>query len=602
MKVKEIKLEKNHDGSVPYINSVLPVIPSNVLIDKSITGCGITYTEITASRHSLIIESYKSVCISKAMKHKNILSVTRDQTVDDILDYMMKRMKRNEYIKLITVPENLPKIQEASDILGIDITRDFFFLLDECQHPVQNSGWRPSLLLPLDIFFQSCHRAAVSATPLIMSDERFEKQGFQMLRIVPQWDYRVEARLIITNNTLVSLCASMTKYKDDTQLLIGCKSIRVIMALIKQFNIMGESAVFCSQESADKLKDEDFKHAYTQVEEKHLKQYNFMTSRFFDAVDIDLSFKPHLLLVSDVIARPHTLVDPATEAYQLTGRCRAGIQSFTVITNTNNTFPHFSDSEIDEILSCHRHCWQTISTLMETQNEQHLRTAYHDVRNSLPYTQLLDSRTGYPNAFLEDNWKKEFQLKSIYSEADSIIKAYKDCGKFILTVESEHWSYDDWMRLKLENPMISQRERWKIIVDCLDNLESVDGSFKQDILAGIKAYDADILEAYNLLGGDAIRDMRFVKKKIRQAVVAKKAELGTTAKPFLEMVYATFPLGVYPVSKIKKELCEIYKKLKVTPSGAVTARNIEQFFICERKTRKIKKKSTECYILHDKKM
>ena len=37
-------------------DAVMPEIPTNSIINKTVTGCGATYAEINAPRHSVIIE------------------------------------------------------------------------------------------------------------------------------------------------------------------------------------------------------------------------------------------------------------------------------------------------------------------------------------------------------------------------------------------------------------------------------------------------------------------------------------------------------------------------------------------------------------------
>ena len=48
LRIKNLGIMDGH-----YLVDVLPVIPSNVILDKTITGCGATTAEIKASRHSL---------------------------------------------------------------------------------------------------------------------------------------------------------------------------------------------------------------------------------------------------------------------------------------------------------------------------------------------------------------------------------------------------------------------------------------------------------------------------------------------------------------------------------------------------------------------
>ena len=56
MKINTIKLNKDKNGKVPYLKTILKEIPTDTVLCKTLTGLGATYGEIKAKRHSIIIE------------------------------------------------------------------------------------------------------------------------------------------------------------------------------------------------------------------------------------------------------------------------------------------------------------------------------------------------------------------------------------------------------------------------------------------------------------------------------------------------------------------------------------------------------------------
>ena len=62
----------------------------------------------------------------------------------------------------------------------------------------------------------------------------------------------------------------------------------MIYQLIEKLGITEQSTVFCATKSVDKLKRKGFKCAYENWDKAHMKQYNFFTSRFYTALDIEL--------------------------------------------------------------------------------------------------------------------------------------------------------------------------------------------------------------------------------------------------------------------------------------------------------------------------
>ena len=61
------------DSPDKHLSDLLEEIPSNVILYKTLTGIGATYSEIKAQRHSIIIEPNVPVIIGKCNsdKHKN---------------------------------------------------------------------------------------------------------------------------------------------------------------------------------------------------------------------------------------------------------------------------------------------------------------------------------------------------------------------------------------------------------------------------------------------------------------------------------------------------------------------------------------------------
>ena len=57
MNTINIQINKNKEGKTQYLTEVLPQIPTNVILYKTLTGLGATYGELKADRNSIIIET-----------------------------------------------------------------------------------------------------------------------------------------------------------------------------------------------------------------------------------------------------------------------------------------------------------------------------------------------------------------------------------------------------------------------------------------------------------------------------------------------------------------------------------------------------------------
>ena len=65
-------------------------IPSNVILDKTLTGIGATYAELHSCRNSIIIEPNVPVIVGKTAKNGDWLAVYSNTTVAQIKKYLKR--------------------------------------------------------------------------------------------------------------------------------------------------------------------------------------------------------------------------------------------------------------------------------------------------------------------------------------------------------------------------------------------------------------------------------------------------------------------------------------------------------------------------------
>ena len=202
-------------------------------------------------------------------------------------------------MKILTTPESFRKVQDAFDSLDIDIRFEGYFLLfDECQKIVKDCDYRGDIMLPMDFFFECKDKAIVSATVPEFTDARFN--NFTRIDITPDFDYKMNIHLDTTNNVLQKLRVRMKELDESGMpLFIFVNYTDMTYSVMKQLEILDQSAVFCAPKSVDKLKGYGFRSTYSTWNHRQMKRYNFMTSRFFSALDINLEEKPNIILLTD---------------------------------------------------------------------------------------------------------------------------------------------------------------------------------------------------------------------------------------------------------------------------------------------------------------
>ena len=580
MTTQIIQINKNENGKIQYLTEVLPMIPTNTILYKTLTGLGATYGELKADRNSIIIEPNVPVIVGKCNdpKHKedNLFGVYEGVYTEDVIKYLEKSADKRT--KILTTPESFQKVKDAFELMDMDIYGTCFLLFDECHKIVKDTDYRSDITLPFDDFFLFNEKALVSATPISFSDPRFEMQKFQIIRIEPAFEYKLPVSLIHTNNVLEQLKRTLDKL-DATDICLFVNSTDMIYSFIKQLDIENESTVFCAKKSVEKLKNKKFKHAFEQWSKSKMKKYNFFTSRFYNALDIELKIKPTVIMISDVYFSEYSMIDPHTDAIQAIGRFRNGVNRVCHIFNTNPNLPVRTEEEIGIYLQVSKEVYDKIKTFYDCATSEEARNAYHGILKVLPFNQMLN-KDGKENFFAIDNYVDEALLKSSYNAQEKLIASYRSNRLFDLDVESAYFPFGDFERLKKESKYASLKDKRKEVVRQLELLKGDDETemirnYKEDL----RKADSFIYGAYEEIGKEMIESLDYSVKRIKEAMILKQNREKTEGTEFIQLIKNSFKVRQkYTKKYIKEELTRIYALTGVTPQKTITGQSIKEFF------------------------
>lgn len=580
MNTQIIQINKNENGKIQYLTEVLPMIPTNTILYKTLTGLGATYGELKADRNSIIIEPNVPVIVGKCNdpKHKedNLFGVYEGVYTEDVIKYLEKSADKRT--KILTTPESFQKVKDAFELMDMDIYGTCFLLFDECHKIVKDADYRSDITLPFDDFFLFNEKALVSATPISFSDPRFEMQKFQIIRIEPAFEYKLPVSLIHTNNVLEQLKRTLDKL-DATDICLFVNSTDMIYSFIKQLDIENESTVFCAKKSVEKLKNKKFKHAFEQWSKSRMKKYNFFTSRFYNALDIELKIKPTVIMISDVYFSEYSMIDPHTDAIQAIGRFRNGVNRVCHIFNTNPNLPVRTEEEIGIYLQVSKEVYDKIKTFYDCATSEEARNAYREALKVLPFNQMLN-KDGKENFFAIDNYVDEALLKSSYNAQEKLIASYRSNRLFDLDVESAYFPFGDFERLKKESKYTSLKDKRKEVVRQLELLKGDDETemirnYKEDL----RKADSFIYGAYEEIGKEMIESLDYSVKRIKEAMILKQHREKTEGTEFIQLIKNSFKVGQkYTKKYIKEELTRIYALTGVTPQKTITGQSIKEFF------------------------
>ena len=593
MKEKVITISKTN-GKVQYLSDIYPVIETNTILNKTITGIGATYSETKAPRHSIIIEPTKPVIYGKThdSKHKgdNLKGVFQGVYQNEIVDYIEESLNKKKWVKIITTPESFRKVRDAFESLDIDIRYDGYFLLfDECQKIVKDCDYRNDITLPMDLFFECRQKAIVSATPpKRLSDPRFS--DFTLVNIVPDFDYHIDVNLQTTNNVL-QRTREIVKMLDQEErpIFIFVNSTDMIYSLMKNLELTKKSAVFCSEKSVDKLRGLKFSKANEHWDVKLMNRYNWMTSRFYSALDIELSVKPIVLMITDCFLAEYTMFDPYMDAVQIVGRFRNGVSSVYHISNYDKRILPTTEDDLIVNFRCAENVYKYLGVMADSATTEPEKKAFLEAQAVIPYAGFLNER-GDVNYFLVDNYIDEELTKASYRRDTEVSTAYESCGYFNVTHENHIYKIGEFDRLKIENTRISYKEKRKLIVEQLEQLGICETEVEQQYKRDLQAADFLIVEAYDVLGKETIEQLNYCTSEIKKAIIIERHQEQSTSTDIIKLINVTFQANHwYSAKMIKQELNKIFNTFNVPHPKAITSHTIKDYFVAVEKKKNEKR-------------
>jgi hypothetical protein len=545
------------------------LIPSNRFINKVRPGIGGTTIELKALRHSIIIEPYVTVMEVKKEVFQDCLCIVMDGIHNiDIEAYLSDTSII--YKKIMTTPEGFERMIKAVKAYDADYRKNFFLLYDESDKLVEQSLFRSKLLTPLSEFFQFEQKAFISATPIIPSDERLEEQAFKILEFRPMWDYRKELKLITTDNIRTSLRNVLSLYNDDKPVFIFTNCKQSILYMSRLAGVSNDYKVFC----AERLKDEFFSEEVVlnvehSVAEQQYAKYNFFTSRFFSAVDMFYTgkVKPHILMITNIPTITHSLINPATQAIQIQGRCRDGVSSITHVTNLYLNRTHKTNEAIQKDIDFS-------ITFINKLKSSSLAFQHKNVQEVIgeligkEFAKVVYNCDGTINSYFKDAFVHQQEVENYYTSAGALIEAYEDSKYFLVEHRNVKHLFSDCDVLIMDK--LKGKKRMVSVVNQLENLESMlSGGAKIDE-DGLKEFNR-LLEKQDILftlycehGRSFLEDIKFHKTKMRKAYFDVK----TRNRPWnysnmVDEILLTFKLNTrYNSDDIKPMLQLIYNKYR----------------------------------------
>lgn len=156
LEVKILNIHKEEYLSDALKRQGYPMLPSNAIINKVMTGTGATYMELNAKlspRNSIVLEPFKSAVENKVLTFDEVQGVFKGVSVKQLTSYL--KNPNIKYKKIITTPEGFQdKVLKAAEQLRMDIYNEYFCLYDESEHITEDTDYRKNISAPMKEFFK----------------------------------------------------------------------------------------------------------------------------------------------------------------------------------------------------------------------------------------------------------------------------------------------------------------------------------------------------------------------------------------------------------------------------------------------------------------
>lgn len=581
----ELAIQEKKLKSGQFMEDIYPDgLPSEMIINKVVTGIGATTCEIKSHRHSIIVVPNLPVIKNKMKKHPQILGVYGGVLPNIIKDYLND--KNIAWKKLLTTPESYDLIKRAVSGTQFNLYEDFFMLIDECEKIIQEADFREKIINPFFDFFKFKAKSLISATPLYAKLKGFEKDLFNEIQIVPEYDYKKNLHLIFTNN-IIDTVRKQTVGETDVK-AIFINSVKYAIKLIKELGIQNESNLYTSPDSIKEIKAK-YKNLTMGLYDEFtgdLQQYNFFTSRYYSAVDLDTDIKPDIIMISDFWSKPQTIIDPYTHAVQITGRFRNGHNTLTHIVKTDDKISVLSENEVLERLKKTKAFWEAILTLKQCADKE-VVPFINEILERTTFGNLIFKEGEYKgrvNGFLVTNLIEKERVREYYTSRQKLSKAYQSTGYFNMEYRYDQCEtasgFVGASRLTKEDKIVLL-DRLKVLQPETPKGESpliTFPSFEQNNeLEEIKLKAHLLYQVYVHAGSEAIERVNFDNTKMQKLL--EKQEKQSKYLSVMDEILSVFEIGKkYTEEEIIKKLQRIFDKHEKTNEIRAVATDLKHYF------------------------
>lgn len=602
--MKTIKIESQNG----YLN--LTDLPSNCIFNKVITGCGGTTIALFNNENYVIAVPTTELITNKTgLLEGGLATITspdgKEQKVFGLFGTFSYALKKDfkEYIDSSGIKKIMCTYDKIDAITKILNPANYRLLVDEYHVLLKAYSYRSRAINGLLSNFRSYKSSCfLSATPIDADFKPSILDGLDEYRA--DWGDNVDklfVKLEQTNKPYLKAAHIIEAYKKDgyvtvngemksTEAFFFINSVTDIAAILSHCNLKDDEVkIVCADTEANRKKLAGYTISNSRAANK---KFTFITSKSFEGADY--YSEDALCYVVSNSTNKNTLLDISTDIYQIAGRIRTATNPF------RNLIIHIFNSagqrRIEDI---------EYNELVDRVNKE------------LKGTKLIvDFVNQNPEA--KDGAKKSFNEEYVYTDEDGLYKVNDMVAKLELyTFRLEQSIYKNGIVLRKvyeDTGATTTDIDYTRITETMEKAKKIsfkDAFIRYAELSSSKfqlCIDSEleylvnsqplIVDAYNKLGVDRVRKLRYTKKDVEKALCATESTKNIDTK-IAKILYTSLQLGFNSSASIKSYIKEAYELVGITDKAKAT--DITKWYNADEKTIRIDGKPTKGYILNSKK-
>ena len=582
-------------------------LPQNRIFNKVITGCGGTTVALFNDRNYVISVPTTELIVNKTgLNEAGLSTITSPDGktkvevfgLFGVFSYKVKK-ELKEYLSTSGVKKIMCTYDKVAALSKILNPSEYQLLVDEYHILLKAYSYRYTAINGVLSHYKDYKSFCfMSATPISPEFKPLALEGVEEVNAV--WDDTdtLFVALERTNKPYIKAANIINAYKVDGCITMnGFKSYEAFffinsvtdIANILQYCELNkdEVKIVCADTEENRRKLAGYTISNSRSENK---PFTFITSKSFEGADY-FSETGVCYVVSNS-SNTNTLLDISTDIYQIAGRIRTETNPFRNILvhifNTTGRRDLDLEASYEDILKRTNEEIESVTALIEVVNNNPALKVGAEKSLNKDFIKKDDFGMYYLNDMLVKLDLFTIKLEqSIYKNGISIVKNYNK--NRIVTTAPEYEKLEG--TIKGATKKLSFKEAFLKYAELAKNPYCMDEEAKNHLVA----IQPLIVDAYNKLGEDKVRSLKYVKKAIETALLNQNKDNSNEYK-VAKILNDYIHIGFISSAELKANIAKAYEILGIIRKAKAT--DIEGYFDCKATSKRIEGKVTKGYEIY----